>query len=107
MYLGDKPVRVDKRLSAATVMVEISAPITGCDPMAADFTHGAEGTRGGVYYEAGYAEVLGKPVIMPCRADQSSGIHFDTNHRFHIMWNTPKELKDALRERISARVAAS
>ena len=106
VYLGYEPVRVDKVLSADDIMAEIFAQITECDLMVADFTHGAEGTRGGVYYEAGYAEALGKPVIMTCRADQSPDIHFDTNHRFHIMWNTPKELRDTLRERIPARVAA-
>ena len=106
MYLGYEPVRIDKVLSADDIIAEIFTQIAECDLMVADFTHGAEGTRGGVYYEAGYAEALGKPVIMTCRADQSPDIHFDTNHRFHIMWNTPKELRDALRERIPARVAA-
>ena len=106
MYLGNKPVRVDKVLSANDIMAEIFARIAQCDLMVADFTHDKEGARGGVYYEAGYAGALVKPVIMTYRVDQSPDIHFDTNHRFPIMWNSPKELRNALRERISARVAA-
>ena len=87
-------------------MAEIFDQIAECDLMIADFTHGENGPRGGVYYEAGYAEGLGKPVIMACRADQLPDIHFDTSHRFHIVWNTPKDLRDALKERIPARTAA-
>ncbi len=107
MVLGYEPVRVDKVLSTDDIVAEIFARIAECDIMIADFTHGKDGPRGGVYYEAGYSEALGKPVIMTCRADQSPDIHFDTSHRFHIMWKTPKELRDALRERIPARVAAN
>ena len=106
MSLGYEPVRIDKILSTDDIMGEILAQISECDIMIADFTHGKEGPRGGVYYEAGYAEALGKSVIMCCREDQSPDIHFDTNHKFHIMWKTSKDLRDALRSRIPARLAA-
>ena len=106
MSLGYEPVRIDKILSTDDIMVEILAQISECDIMIADFTHGKEGPRGGVYYEAGYAEASGKSVIMCCREDQSPDIHFDTNHKFHIMWKTSKDLRDALRSRIPARVSA-
>ena len=91
MYLGYEPIRVDKVLSTDDIVAEIFDQIAECDLMVADFTHGENGPRGGVYYEAGYAEGLGKPVIMACRADQLPDIHFDTSHRFHIVWNTPKD----------------
>ena len=106
MYLGYEPIRVDRVLSTDDIVAEIFDQIAECDLMVADFTHGKDGSRGGVYYEAGYAEGLGKPVIMACRADQLPDIHFDTSHRFHIVWKTPKDLRDALKERIPARVAA-
>ena len=106
LILGYEPVRIDKVLSTDDIMHEIFAQIEECDLMVADFTHGVGGARGGVYYEAGYAEALGKTVIMTCRQDQSPDIHFDTNHRYHIMWETAIQLREALRERIPARLAA-
>ena len=106
LILGYQPVRVDKVLSTDDIVAEILTQIKECDLMIADFTHGESGPRGGVYYEAGYAEALGKIVIMTCRADQSPDIHFDTNHKYHIMWESPTQLREALRERIPARLAA-
>jgi hypothetical protein len=50
----------------------------------ADLTHG----NAGAYWEAGYAEGLGKPVIYICEQeifDQES-THFDTNHCTTVMW---------------------
>ena len=45
----------------------------------ADFTHGNGGARGSVYYEAGFAQGLGKDVIFTCRKDiiDNNEIHFD------------------------------
>jgi hypothetical protein len=44
----------------------------------------------GAYWEAGFAEGLGKPVIYICRVDEGElvkKIHFDTNHRHTIRWD--------------------
>ena len=72
--------------------------------LVADFTHGDEGARGGVYYEAGFAHGLGIPVIFTCRSDVIDEIHFDTRQYAHIVWNTTGELRDSLRDRILARI---
>ena len=48
--------------------------------LVADFTHGHNGVRGSVYYEAGFAQGLGLPVIFTCHADFITKLHFDTNH---------------------------
>ena len=69
----------------------------------ADFTHGKDGARGSVYYEAGFAHGLGLPVIFTCKNDDSE-LHFDTNHYPHIMWDQFDDLREALERRIRAAI---
>jgi nucleoside 2-deoxyribosyltransferase len=40
----------------------------------------------GAYWEAGFAEGLGKPVFYVCRSDPRT-THFDTNHRHTVTWD--------------------
>ena len=82
----------------------IMAEIRRSKFIVADFTHGADGARGGVYYEAGFAEGLGIPVIFTCRKDMINDVHFDTRQRNHIVWSDPAELRQRLIERIQARI---
>lgn len=51
-----------------------------------DLTH----DNHGAYWEAGYAEGLGKPVVYICNKDkfESTGTHFDVNHCTTIAWST-------------------
>jgi len=44
----------------------------------------------GAYFEAGFAEGIGIPVIYLCRADKfkAKKTHFDTNHLVTIPWDT-------------------
>ena len=51
----------------------------------ADLTH----DNNGAYWEAGYAEGLGKPVVYICEKDKFEEMktHFDTNHRTTITWS--------------------
>ncbi len=58
--------------------------------------------RGGVYYEAGFAQGLGIPVIWTCREDCINFAHFDTRQFNHITWKTPAELATKLTNRICA-----
>lgn len=50
----------------------------------------------GAYWEAGYAEGLGKPVIYTCKKSyfeskvKGEGSHFDTNHQSIILWEEDK-----------------
>ena len=55
----------------------------------ADLTH----DNSGAYWEAGYAEGLGKPVIYICEKDKFDGqkTHFDTNHCTMIPWSRGDE----------------
>jgi hypothetical protein len=52
----------------------------------ADLTHGSHGA----YWEAGFAEGLGRPVIYTCREAEwkQRASHFDTNHLVTVIWNT-------------------
>ncbi|MGB0921530.1 MAG: hypothetical protein ACPG1C_09465 [Alphaproteobacteria bacterium] len=51
-----------------------------------DLTH----DNRGAYWEAGYAEGLGKPVIYICEQAkfEKAQTHFDTNHNHTVMWET-------------------
>ena len=61
----------------------------------------------GAYWEAGYAEGLGKPVIYTCEESKfEEASHFDTNHHLHVLWNendpdaAVKKLKTTIRATI-------
>jgi hypothetical protein len=59
----------------------------------------------GVYFEAGYAIGLGRPVIWTCRTDrEKTDMHFDTRQYNHILWRTPEELAEQLYLRIGATI---
>ncbi|MBK6422872.1 MAG: hypothetical protein IPF77_11770 [Gemmatimonadetes bacterium] len=98
---GFSPVRVDLVEHNGKICDRIIAEIRRSGLLVADFT----GQRGGVYFEAGYAMGLGIPVIWTCRHDDASKLHFDTRQYNHIIWQTPQELREKLRDRILATVA--
>ncbi len=82
--LSDEPKAglIDDRLR-----VEIQAS----DFIVADLTH----DNLGAYWEAGYAEGLGKPVIYTCEKSkfEKEKTHFDTNHHLTIPWDTENPLQ--------------
>ena len=51
-----------------------------------DLTH----DNSGAYWEAGYAEALGKPVLYICEKTkfEEARTHFDTNHCTTVTWST-------------------
>lgn len=61
----------------------------------ADLSHG----NPGAYWEAGYAEGLGRPVIYTCRKDvfedPEAKPHFDTNHHLTVVWDPAEPQKAA------------
>lgn len=87
---------------------EMIAQIRKSKFMVADLT----GYRGGVYYEAGFAEGLGLPVIYTCHEKWLEGVpnkniekvHFDINHKNIIIWeeNHLEDFKTRLSNRINA-----
>ena len=58
----------------------------------------------GAYYEAGFAQALGKEVIVCCRKIDSSNVHFDISQKNMIMWDNYEELEKKLTRRIEATV---
>jgi nucleoside 2-deoxyribosyltransferase len=68
------------------------------------------GANRGAYWEAGFAEGLGKPVIYTCEEGhfKSFGTHFDTSHHQTVLW-TEKSLgcaAEALKTTIRATLPA-
>ena len=65
----------------------------------------------GAYWEAGYAEGLGKPVVYICEKSKfdEDGTHFDTNHCTTLFWSNDglekfgKELIATLRRSLDQR----
>ena len=100
--MGYDAIRIDKEEHNNKIDDEIIAEIHRSRFIVADFTHGDDGARGGVYYEAGYAKGLGLEVIFTCSKDMLDKklIHFDTRQYNHIAWETPEELRKKLARRI-------
>ena len=101
---GYEPMRIDKKSDINKIDDEILAEIRRSRFLVADFTQGGDGASGGVYFEAGFALGLDIPVIFTCRHDMESKLHFDTRQYAHILWNTPKDLRKNLRNRIIDRI---
>lgn len=101
---GYDPVRIDRQEHNEKIDDRIIAEISRSRFLVADFTHGENGMRGGVYYEAGFAHGLRIPVIFTCKADVIDKVHFDTRQYNHITWSTPEELREKLCNRICATI---
>ena len=84
---GFTPYRVDRRHHLNKIDDQVIAEIRRSRFLIADMTHGDEGARGSVYFEAGFALGLGIPVIYSCRKDMFDRLHFDTRQYPHIEWN--------------------
>lgn len=101
---GYDPIRVDQIEHAGKIDDRIIAELRASRFVVADFTQGGTGARGGVYYEAGFAQALGIPVIFTCRKDCIQDLHFDTRQFNHIDWKDPSDLRERLSVRIKAVV---
>jgi hypothetical protein len=81
---------------------QIRAALLSARFIVADLTHGSHGA----YWEAGFAEGLGLPVIYTCEesAWEQTKTHFDTNHLLTIIWDStnPNVAGDALTATIRA-----
>jgi nucleoside 2-deoxyribosyltransferase len=99
---GYKALRIDNKEHVNKIDDEIIAEIRRSRFLIADFTCAPKDIRGGVYYEAGFAQGIGIPVIWTCSKHAENDLHFDTRQYAHIMWETPKELFEKLKNRIGA-----
>jgi hypothetical protein len=94
------PIRIDRKEHNNQITDEIIAAIRDAQFVIADFT----GNRGGVYYEAGFARGLGRPVIHCCRESDFDERHFDTRLINHIKWSATTDLRQKLASRIKATI---
>lgn len=94
--------RVDKSEHNEKICDRIISEIKRSRFIVADFT----GQKQGVYYEVGYAQGLGLPVIWTCKKDEidDKKLHFDTRQYNYIAWTTVEELKKRLYDRIKATI---
>ncbi len=63
----------------------------------------ATGHRPNVYFEAGFADGLGIPIIWTCKAGSEADLSFDTRQIEHIVWKDPSDLRDRLAAKIRRR----
>ncbi|MBM3554671.1 MAG: hypothetical protein FJX47_03850 [Alphaproteobacteria bacterium] len=79
--------RLDDEPKAGLIDARMRVEIANARFLIADLTHGNHGA----YWEAGYAEGLGKPVIYTCEKsifdDETRRPHFDTNHHLTVSWS--------------------
>jgi nucleoside 2-deoxyribosyltransferase len=97
--------RLDEGQPAGLIDDRLRVEIRQCRFLIADLTN----ENRGAYWEAGFAEGLGKPVIYTCRKDvfedKAKGTHFDTNHHLTVTWELDK-LDDAV-GRLKATIRAT
>jgi hypothetical protein len=102
--VGYEAIRIDKKEHNNKIDDEIVAEIRRSRFLIADFTCEKGKVRGGVYYEAGFAQGLGVPVIWTCRDSSMDDLHFDTRQYAHIVWKSPDDLYEQLKNRIGATI---
>lgn len=89
--------RLDEGQPAGLIDDHLRVEIRKSKFLIADLTH----HNNGAYWEAGYAEGLGKHVIYTCRKDvfddKANTTHFDTNHHLTVVWHEDR-LEDAVKQ---------
>jgi nucleoside 2-deoxyribosyltransferase len=94
------PFRMKEEIHTERIDARIIAELRACRFAIADVTL----NRSAVYYEAGFAQALGKVVIWTCRADRASDMCFDTRQFLHILWKDPADLRRQLKPVITALI---
>lgn len=97
---GYEDVRVDKQEFNDKICDEIVINVRKAKFVVADVTQ----QKNGVYFEAGYAMGLGKPVIWTCKEEDLKNVHFDTRQYNHIVWKDENDLYQRLLSRIQATI---
>lgn len=99
---GFELYRLDDAPKAGLIDDRLKVEIRTSRFLIADLTH----ENRGAYWEAGFAQGLGKPVIYTCEASKfdKQYTHFDTNHHTTIKWDKNNleqaaiDLKNTIRE---------
>ena len=99
---GFKPLILNRKDHINKIEDEVIAEIRKSKFLVADFTHGNDGARVASITRPGFAHGLGIPVIFTCRKNSMKTLHFDIAHYSHIVWSSPADLREKLRNRIHA-----
>ncbi len=100
--------RLDETPKAGLIDDNLRVEIRNCRFLLSDLSHGNQGA----YWEAGFAEGLGKPVIYLCEKsvfeDEQTKPHFDTNHCQTVVWEQDRkgQAKNDLKATIRATLPA-
>ena len=98
--IGYEAYRVDKDQHLERIDVKLLAEIDRSAFVVADVT----GQKQGVYFEAGYAEGQGIPVVWCVHKDEINRLHFDTRQFNHVVWQDVTDLREKLVERVEAAI---
>jgi hypothetical protein len=97
-----EPIRLDFVQHNEKICDKIIAEIRTCQFLVADVTLASQN----VYFEAGFAMALKRPVIWLCKTDRfDQDVRFDTRQYPYIRWNTPIDLRSQLTDRIKATIS--
>lgn len=97
--------RLDQGQPAGLIDDQLRVMIRTSRFLVCDLTHGNRGA----YWESGFSEGLGKPVIYTCRKDvfddekHEHHPHFDTNHMVTVIWDPSEPAKAARRLKDTVR----
>jgi nucleoside 2-deoxyribosyltransferase len=96
-------IRLDENPKAGSIDERLRVELRRSAFVVADLTD----KNLGAYWEAGFAEGLGKPVIYTCERSvfKDGGTHFDTNHLHTVLWS--KETVIDAAEELKATVRAT
>ena len=101
---GYSPLVIDEKEHNNQIVPEIFYEIERSKFVVVDVTY----PNYGAYYEAGYAQALGKQVIICCREQElksnDSRPHFDISQKSMVVWDDEKDLVVRLTRRIEATV---
>jgi len=95
-------VRLDDQPIAGSIDDRLRLEIRRSAFLISDLTDG----NAGAYWEAGFAEGIGKPVIYLCNKQtfKKKGTHFDTSHHHTVLWDQdePEQAAEDLKATIRA-----
>jgi nucleoside 2-deoxyribosyltransferase len=100
---GYRLLRLDDDPRAGLIDDRIRVDIQSARFVVVDLSH----DNAGAYWEAGYAEGLGKPVIYTCEEKKfiENQTHFDTNHLTTVLWSSDDYMGTA--DKLKATIRAT
>lgn len=99
---GFNAMRIDENPHNNGITDQIMVDIKRSKFVIVDFTY----NNNGAYWEAGYAQGLGRTVIRCCNKEwfNKNGLHFDIRHYNTILWESHEDLTKQLKSNIRANI---